>query len=96
MDDESLQSTDVRKREASQPTLEDKFDKSSLPSVLQVKKFGFRGRTKYTHLLDQDTTRGTNPLRPDQNILQQYVSKRAGVHGELDSAGRVTKRIKPN
>jgi microfibrillar-associated protein 1 len=43
-------------RNFAQPTLEDKFNKELLPSVMQVKDFGRSGRTKYTHLVDQDTS----------------------------------------
>ena len=46
----------VYKRDFAQPTLEDHFNKTVLPKVMQVKNFGRSGRTKYTHLLDQDTT----------------------------------------
>ena len=47
---------DVFKRDFGQATLEDHFDKTVLPKVMQVKDFGRAGRTKYTHLVDQDTT----------------------------------------
>jgi microfibrillar-associated protein 1 len=36
----------VRKREYGEATLEDRFDKSAMPKVMQVKKFGFSGQTK--------------------------------------------------
>eukprot|EP00808_Paulinella_micropora_P006695 g44084.t1 len=49
---------DVQKRDFTEATGEDRHvDRTLLPKVLQVKKFGLKGRTKYTHLVDQDTTR---------------------------------------
>ncbi|KAI0638775.1 splicing factor, Prp19-binding domain-containing protein [Trametes polyzona] len=51
-DDEVLRKHDYT--EATESTV----DVSLLPKVMQVKNFGKRGRTKYTHLLDQDTTVG--------------------------------------
>jgi hypothetical protein len=47
---------DLFRRDFGQATLEDHFDKTVLPKVMQVKDFGRAGRTKYTHLVDQDTT----------------------------------------
>lgn len=46
---------EVLARSVAEPTLEDHFDKTILPKVMQVKNFGLAGRTKYTHLLDQVT-----------------------------------------
>ncbi|BET01275.1 microfibrillar-associated protein [Nesidiocoris tenuis] len=52
---------DVYRRDFSEATLEDHFDKTILPRVMQVKNFGRSGRTKYTHLVDQDTTQFDSP-----------------------------------
>jgi len=60
-------------RDFSSATLEDNFDKSVLPKVMQVKNFGRSGRTKYTHLLHQDTTELESPWSMDssQNLKFQ-------------------------
>ena len=58
VDEKSLKGKDdVRVRDYSAPTLADKgVNREALPKMMQVKNFGKRGRTKYTHLVDQDTT----------------------------------------
>ncbi|SOV81187.1 micro-fibrillar-associated protein, putative [Plasmodium sp. gorilla clade G3] len=46
-------------RDYNEPVYEDKVDRQNLPKVLQVRrgKFGKHGQSKYTHLLDNDTSR---------------------------------------
>jgi len=64
---------------------EDQFHKENLPSVMQVKNFGRSGRTKYTHLVDQDTTNGReNPWFMVDTLKKQ--SHRLGGTG--DTLGR--------
>ena len=47
---------------------------------MQVKKFGRAGRTKYTHLLDQDTTdKSAGWVAPDHNIRAPTVHSKPEV-----------------
>jgi microfibrillar-associated protein 1 len=57
------QDQDILKRHDFTEATESTMDVSLLPTVMQVKNFGKRGRTKYTHLLDQDTTVGSGSVK---------------------------------
>jgi len=68
----------VYKRDISGATLEDKFDKTVLPKVMQVKNFGRSGRTKYTHLVDQDTTDFEAAWSQESGHNNKFQSQHAG------------------
>lgn len=72
------QEHEVLKRDVAQPTLEDHFDKSILPAVKQVKNFGRSGRTKYTHLVDQDTTARDSPWSSETPQSHKFVTSQGG------------------
>ncbi|KAF8272349.1 splicing factor, Prp19-binding domain-containing protein [Lactarius quietus] len=57
------QDQEILKRHDFTEATESTMDVSLLPTVMQVKNFGKRGRTKYTHLLDQDTTVGSGSVK---------------------------------
>lgn len=68
----------VFKQDFSLPTLEDHFDKTILPKVMQVKNFGRCGRTKYTHLVDQDTTKFDSPWVAESAGNIKFTQEKAG------------------
>ncbi|KAG7397365.1 Microfibrillar-associated protein 1 [Phytophthora boehmeriae] len=80
VDDDSVRTKDdVRNREATEATLEDKFNKEMLPAVMQVKNFGRAGRTKYTHLADQDTSSRDSLWGRKDGIREKYKSHLGGM-----------------
>uniref|UniRef100_T1J742 Micro-fibrillar-associated protein 1 C-terminal domain-containing protein n=1 Tax=Strigamia maritima TaxID=126957 RepID=T1J742_STRMM len=76
---------EVFQRDFSQPTLEDHFDKTILPKVMQVKNFGRSGRTKYTHLVDQDTTQFDSPwVQETAQNLKFHANQSGGMKQTFD------------
>ncbi|MFS7908568.1 putative microfibrillar-associated protein [Helianthus anomalus] len=70
----------IFRRDFSAPTGEDKMDKSILPKVMQVKHFGRSGRTKWTHLVNEDTTDWNNPWTNNDPLRAKYNTKMAGMN----------------
>ncbi|GJM99167.1 hypothetical protein PR202_ga16247 [Eleusine coracana subsp. coracana] len=52
---------DIYIRDFSEATGEDRMNRSILPEVMQVKNFGRKGRPKWTHLSNEDTSRSSIP-----------------------------------
>jgi microfibrillar-associated protein 1 len=87
---------DVYNKDFSAPTGEDIIDKTLLPKVMQVKNFGRSGRTKYTHLVDQDTTfaEKDSPWVNSDPLKMKYIQKMGGMHGGLDRPSLKKKKEK--
>jgi microfibrillar-associated protein 1 len=76
------------------PTGEDRWvDRTTLPKVMQVKNFGRAGRTKYTHLVQEDTTyiAGETPWNRNSELLMKYHQKMAGNKLEFSRPSRKKK-----
>ena len=82
---------EVYQRDFAQATLEDHFDKTILPKVMQVKNFGRCGRTKYTHLVDQDTTDFNSAWYSDTS---KFHMEKAGGMKQLFDKPSASKRKK--
>ncbi|CAL1529575.1 unnamed protein product [Lymnaea stagnalis] len=84
----------VFKQDFSQPTLEDHFDKTILPKVMQVKNFGRSGRTKYTHLLDQDTTQKNETpwIQDTAQNLKFHTARGGGMKQQFDRPSAKVKK----
>ena len=70
------------------------IDKAALPKPMQVKKFGFAGQTKYTHLKDQDTTDYGSAWMDTRNARRAALNARLAGLGDIDTAGRKKKKAK--
>lgn len=88
MDDEQ----EVFKRDFSTPTLEDHFNKTILPKVMQVKNFGRSGRTKYTHLVDQDSTSFDSAWAQESAQNSKFFKQKAAGVRDVFERPAVNKR----
>ncbi|XVF56804.1 hypothetical protein PTKIN_Ptkin06aG0149900 [Pterospermum kingtungense] len=70
-------------RDFSAPTGDDKMDKTILPKVMQVKHFGRSGRTKWTHLVNEDTTDWNNPWTYNDPLRAKYNAKMAALNAPI-------------
>lgn len=70
---------EAAKRDISAPTGEDRYSKEALPEVMQVKNFGRRGRTKWTHLSAEDTTDFNVGWAQNDAVRKKFEARRAGT-----------------
>jgi microfibrillar-associated protein 1 len=75
-----FQDEDMLKRDFSAPTLDDRVNKEALPEVMQVKNYGLKGRSKWTHLANEDTSRPDAAWSRKTDITMKTIRKMGGMH----------------
>ncbi|KZP00965.1 hypothetical protein CALVIDRAFT_533287 [Calocera viscosa TUFC12733] len=79
------QDSEVLTRHDYTEATESTIDISVLPKVMQVKNFGKRSQTKYTHLLDQDTTVGNGGFGGAKSKSGTRPAGEVGQNGQSGS-----------
>ena len=91
-DDYAAPSVDrkVFERDFSAPTGGDLFDKSKMPKVMQVRgdKFGRSGLSKYTHLVEEDTTDRELKKQLDKKIVYSTVKRMGGMKDSFEKPSK--------
>jgi len=91
-DDVAAPSVDhkVYDRDFSAPTGGDLFDKSKMPKVMQVRgdKFGRSGLSKYTHLVDEDTTDRELKKQLDKKIVYSTLKRMGGMKDSFEKPSK--------
>jgi microfibrillar-associated protein 1 len=86
---------DIYNRNFMEGTEEDLIDRTYLPKVMQTRRgqFGFKGRTKYTHLTNEDTTFGTTYGNKKPDLTRDEIELiRKRKASELKGADSVFER----
>ena len=74
---------------------EDQFDRAALPAVKQKRNFGMAGQVKWTHLMDNDTTRGEggslgkSALRGHENQGTSHAEEPSRPASSEETQGRL-------
>ncbi|KAJ8637617.1 hypothetical protein MRB53_011884 [Persea americana] len=74
---------DMYQHDFSAPTGGDRMDKTKLPKVMQVNNFGRRGRTKWTLLLNEDTTDWNSLWACNELLQKKYNDRMAGMDAPI-------------
>lgn len=71
--------------------------RDTLPAVLQVRDFGKKGRSKWTHLTNEDTTAHDYGWGDKKNVVNYYsIERMGGMRGDLENPSSSRKRRKPS
>lgn len=79
---------DIYKRNVDLATEDDNFDRSKLPKLMQVRNFGKANRTKYTHLVNEDTNDYLTPLKNNDLMKDMYMKRSGGVKQQFEKPSR--------
>ena len=80
-------------RDYAAPTANDTANKDALPEHMQVRGFGRKGRSKWTHLTAEDTTAFDYGWGAKDNaITARTVSKMGGMRGDLEHPSKRSRK----
>jgi microfibrillar-associated protein 1 len=79
---------EIFRRDYSIATESEVNKKEMLPEVMQVKKFGRAGQTKYKHLKDEDTTDKSSAWMQKSDINKRTLKRMGGMKDDIDHRKR--------